>query len=59
MLKNFWNNSGSYAKGIVAVTGAVVTALVPVYGSKSWFIGLAAGVGALNTILVVNQKRTP
>lgn len=58
-MKDLWNNSGNYAKGIVAVTSAVVVSLVPVYGDKSWFVGLAAGVGALNTILVVNQKRQP
>jgi hypothetical protein len=58
-MKDLWNNSGTYAKGIVAVTGAVVTALVPAYGGKTWFVALAAGVAALNTILVVNVKRQP
>jgi hypothetical protein len=59
MIKNLWNNSGTFAKGIVASTSAVVTALIPAYGGQTWFVGLAAGVGALNTIMVVNQKRQP
>lgn len=49
-------NIGSYAKGIVVVAGAIVSGLAPYYGAQHWFAGLTAGLTALATILVPNQK---
>jgi uncharacterized membrane protein YfcA len=56
-MKAFWNNAGNYSKGIVVVSGSVLTALYPYYGHDTWYIGLIAGVTAINGILIPNQKR--
>lgn len=52
-----WKNAGVYAKGIVFAASAVVAALQPYYGSKPWFVGLIAGLGAIGGILIPNAQK--
>jgi hypothetical protein len=52
-----WSNAGAYAKGIVAVAGAVITSLAPVYGTQHWYAAMTAGLGALAVVLVPNSGR--
>lgn len=51
-------NIGQYAKGVVVVCGAVVSALAPYYGSQHWFVGVTAGLTAVAAILVPNQPQS-
>jgi hypothetical protein len=45
---------GSYAKLIVSVATAVITALQPYYGHEAWYPALIAGIGAVLVYVVPN-----
>lgn len=48
------NNYQNYLKGIVAVLGAVLTALAPYAGSAHWYPVVTAVVTAVAVVLVPN-----
>lgn len=55
MIKRAWINAGKASKGIIIISGATLTALYPYEGHSEWYVGLVAGLAALNAILIPNQ----
>lgn len=55
----FLKNAGVYAKTIVAVFGAIVTALTPYFANYRWWPAIPAVLTVLATYLIPNAAPVP